>query len=291
MCSSDLQVAGGVSGLSGPPTARVGQFIVELLSQIDGVDWGRFDNDGPDGVPNSGDDDGYVDVLLVVHPTRGAECGGTDSGNRIWSHQWTLVDPVTRTKLTSYDQISLACVDDALEVQLRLNRTAALVDTTGNPIGFDIGVPGLGLSVDGNVTIEVGFDFNFGFGISASDGFYFDTSDANELEISFNATIPGLKATGELGFLQVEVADESDGVDAKGKPRAASVFCGGFYVDFKDPIGSGNRLTFNDITTGFPAGKLVAVTLGAAADINLDLTVSFGSDARFPRLLIELDVD
>ena len=80
---TQAQVAGGVSGLSGPPTARVGQFIVELLSQIDGVDWGRFDNDGPDGVPNSGDDDGYVDVLLVVHPTRGAECGGTDSGNRI----------------------------------------------------------------------------------------------------------------------------------------------------------------------------------------------------------------
>ena len=24
------------------------------------VDWGQFDNDGPDGIPNSGDDDGFV---------------------------------------------------------------------------------------------------------------------------------------------------------------------------------------------------------------------------------------
>jgi M6 family metalloprotease-like protein len=30
------------------------------------VDFGRFDNDGPDGLPNSGDDDGYVDFLFIV---------------------------------------------------------------------------------------------------------------------------------------------------------------------------------------------------------------------------------
>ena len=92
---SQSQVTGNVSGLSGPPGARVGQFIVEVLAQVNGVDWGQYDNDGPDGVPNSGDDDGYVDVLLVMHPTSGAECGGTGTSNRIWSHKWSLVDPAT----------------------------------------------------------------------------------------------------------------------------------------------------------------------------------------------------
>ena len=29
------------------------------------VDFGLFDNDGPDGVPNSGDDDGYVDIVFI----------------------------------------------------------------------------------------------------------------------------------------------------------------------------------------------------------------------------------
>ncbi len=81
-------VAGGVSGLGSP--GRVGQFIVEVVTALDdgSVDWGQFDNDGPDGVPNSGDDDGYVDVLAVMHPTAGAECSGAK--DKVWSHRWSL---------------------------------------------------------------------------------------------------------------------------------------------------------------------------------------------------------
>ncbi len=52
------------------------------------MDWGRYDNDGPDGVPNSGDDDGFVDLLVVFQPTPGAECNG--NYQRIWSHKWTI---------------------------------------------------------------------------------------------------------------------------------------------------------------------------------------------------------
>ncbi len=41
-------------------------FNLEILEQADGdVDMGQFDNDGPDGAPNSGDDDGYVDVVFI----------------------------------------------------------------------------------------------------------------------------------------------------------------------------------------------------------------------------------
>ncbi len=43
-----------------------GRFNLEILEQADPeVDLGDFDNDGPDGVPNSGDDDGYVDILFI----------------------------------------------------------------------------------------------------------------------------------------------------------------------------------------------------------------------------------
>ncbi len=43
-----------------------GQFNLEVLEQADlEVDMGRFDNDGADGIPNSGDDDGYVDVVFI----------------------------------------------------------------------------------------------------------------------------------------------------------------------------------------------------------------------------------
>lgn len=50
--------------------------------------------------------------------------------------------------------------------------------TRRNPIRFDIGIPGLGLSVDGNVKVEIGFTLNLLFGISSQDGFYFDTNGA-----------------------------------------------------------------------------------------------------------------
>jgi len=85
---SQAQTTGGVSGLQSP--GRVGDFIVSLLEAEPAIDWGQFDNDGPDGVPNSGDDDGFVDALAVIQPTSGAECGGSQSSNRIWSHKWSL---------------------------------------------------------------------------------------------------------------------------------------------------------------------------------------------------------
>jgi len=98
---SQAAVTGGVSGLGG--ASRVGEFITQLMVAADdgSIDWGRYDNDGPDGIPNSGDDDGFVDVLGVVHPTHGAECGGSDQDDRIWSHRWSLRSATGQFYVTS----------------------------------------------------------------------------------------------------------------------------------------------------------------------------------------------
>lgn len=61
------------------------------------VDFSQYDNDGPDGIPDSGDDDGFVDGLFVVHAGPGYE--KTLDPNDIHSHAWTthgyvLVDGV-----------------------------------------------------------------------------------------------------------------------------------------------------------------------------------------------------
>jgi len=67
--------------------ARLWALWSGALADLDpGVDFGQFDNDGPDGVPNSGDDDGFVDVLQLVQPVVGGECGGTG----VWAHRWFL---------------------------------------------------------------------------------------------------------------------------------------------------------------------------------------------------------
>ena len=48
-------------------SGRYGSFSLDILEQVDReIDFTRFDSDGPDGVPNSADDDGYVDALFLV---------------------------------------------------------------------------------------------------------------------------------------------------------------------------------------------------------------------------------
>ncbi|MDP2957222.1 MAG: M6 family metalloprotease domain-containing protein [Longimicrobiales bacterium] len=88
---SNLTRAEATGGKSGLTVGTTGAFIVDLLRKLPpDMDWGIYDNDGPDGRPNSGDDDGFVDALAVLHPTPGAECGGLEKDNRIWSHRWSL---------------------------------------------------------------------------------------------------------------------------------------------------------------------------------------------------------
>ena len=66
---------------------HTGELIIEGLSTSDpDIDFDQYDNDGLDGIPNSGDDDGYVDVLVVIHSGTGGEYGGPE----IWSHSWSL---------------------------------------------------------------------------------------------------------------------------------------------------------------------------------------------------------
>lgn len=71
-----------------------GEFLKFGLDQADAlVDFGEFDNDGPDGLPNSGDDDGIVDTVFFVHSEAGAECNTTNERLNIWSHSWHYSEP------------------------------------------------------------------------------------------------------------------------------------------------------------------------------------------------------
>jgi len=65
---------------------EAGEFIEHTLQAADPtIDFRIYDNDGPDNVPDSGDDDGYADLVMFVHPNEGGECGGDD----IWSHSFS----------------------------------------------------------------------------------------------------------------------------------------------------------------------------------------------------------
>ena len=76
------QVVAGSYGLG--DGARTGEYLLEALDSADAIiDFGLFDNDGPDGIPNSGDDDGRVDAVAFQFLEIAASCGGPS----IWPHR------------------------------------------------------------------------------------------------------------------------------------------------------------------------------------------------------------
>lgn len=76
------EAVGASSGLGAD--AKVGSYLAQALAAADpGIDFGLFDNDGADGRPNSGDDDGYVDAVAFQYAERASSCGGEG----IWPHR------------------------------------------------------------------------------------------------------------------------------------------------------------------------------------------------------------
>jgi M6 family metalloprotease-like protein len=71
---------------------RFGLMLLATLDSISnrpGADtaWSRFDNDGPDGKPNSGDDDGVVDFVTFIQPTIDGACVPSTG---IWAHRFVI---------------------------------------------------------------------------------------------------------------------------------------------------------------------------------------------------------
>lgn len=80
------EVVGESSGLGAD--SRVGEYLLEALAFVDpGIDFGLYDNDGPDGVPNSPDDNGVVDAIAFEFIEIAASCGGPG----VWPHLWGIM--------------------------------------------------------------------------------------------------------------------------------------------------------------------------------------------------------
>jgi len=186
--------------------------------------------------------------------------------------------------------------DDQIDVAMVLGQQATLVDV---PIDFDLGLPALGLSVDGQVQLSLGFVWNLAFGVSRDDGFYLNVAAPAELALVLEARIPDLRARGNLLCFQLDVADEDaddnpltvdQDLDQDGK--SPSVFAAMLAVDLRNPrTPEDDKLRFSDLAAGgFDLEDLIQPTIDGAAALNLDLVVSFAGDARFPSLGAELAV-
>jgi len=85
----------GIGVLAPCPARPVNRFGQLLLRTLDVVSqgtsgasvWSQYDNDGPDGAPNSGDDDGFVDFVTFLQAQRDGACPNSP---HIWAHRFVI---------------------------------------------------------------------------------------------------------------------------------------------------------------------------------------------------------
>jgi M6 family metalloprotease-like protein len=123
------------------PVSRFGQLLLRTLDLVSSggtssTTWSEFDNDGPDGRPNSGDDDGFVDFVTFLQSRVDGACPNSP---HIWAHRfviraWNGGSPyVTRTPWTGHPGQFLK-IDDYI-MQSAVGGTTACDGSAIMPIG------------------------------------------------------------------------------------------------------------------------------------------------------------
>jgi len=135
-------------------SAPLGELLFEVLSAKDGqIDFSQYDNDGPDGIPNSPDDDGFVDFVAFVHSEYGGECGST---NNMWSHSYYYAgvhfseqpyetdDPANGGGFIKINEYTMQPVLNCPPAHSTLNEIGVFCHEFGHAMGLEWGIMGSG---------------------------------------------------------------------------------------------------------------------------------------------------
>ena len=116
---------------------RIIELRVDALTRADSaLDFGDFDNDGPDGIPNSGDDDGFADFVAFVYAL---PCPAGSRAGGIWPHRAAMPPFATKdttpegTPIQVSDYVILPAVDPVTCAPLQIG---VLAHETGHALGL-----------------------------------------------------------------------------------------------------------------------------------------------------------
>ncbi|MCA9310873.1 MAG: hypothetical protein KDA21_06685, partial [Phycisphaerales bacterium] len=264
---------------------------------------------GEEGLPRAGEFIGdvraAVQTVRNIVATLSPENIRTELYNILGPNGADLLKPLDGSNgsngITDYIDLDLFDDDNNTytdRIEYRLNFFKEIRDTAA--IGFDLGVPGLGLRLgDSNnplapatVDLLARFDALLHFGVSLDDGFYFVTDDGNaqtqdppEIQIAAGVDLDPLdmgnpllgsrdldgraaQLQGELGFLTLTAVDNGSALLAQ------------IDVDIQDPgTVPDSKLTFDEFAAG---PDIFAVDISGDAVIDFDATLDVGD--RMPAL-------
>ncbi|NOQ51065.1 MAG: hypothetical protein GQ578_02440, partial [Desulfuromonadaceae bacterium] len=158
----------------------------------------------------------------------------------------------------------------------------------GTGIGFDLGIPGLGLATEGDINLNLGWELAFGFGISFEEAFYLDVSDDSELEVALEVTLPDFGLSGQLAFLQL---DASGNKNLQGEDLTH--FIAQFGVDvYNKNDENDERLAFSELgSLGLDAGVAGEAIVDLHLELKLNSELIPGVDGVFPKIVAEFFLD
>ncbi|MBD2023795.1 hypothetical protein [Leptolyngbya sp. FACHB-711] len=167
-----------------------------------------------------------------------------------------------------------------VDFKLRLSQSS----TFTTALTSDLGLPELGLELNGNNNVEIdySFDLNFGYelsgtGYTGNSTFYAETKDSKDISINVKAN-PSIPGVGKLGILPIQATNQGSTLEAS------------FSTNIKDSADADTRLSITELL-GLSDDNLIDTSLAGRADLKVNLATNFPSQAKFPSLSTDFRID
>ena len=172
----------------------------------------------------------------------------------------------------------------------------------GKNLGFDLGLPGLGLETDGGMNLSLNWTLEFGFGVSKDNGFYFILGSGDEISVEATVNLGGIDILGKLAGLGMKLSTDADdnakisfGVDLDSSTSLYSDSRG--TMDITDVAGATHSKNIGLTRLSNIISNMPEFSFKASALLDATITVGIlkdvkGSDApKFPNIVGDFEFE
>ena len=156
-------------------------------------------------------------------------------------------------------------------------------------LATDLGTPALGISTTGTGQGTFDYGINLGVGFDKTlGGFYFDT-DSTSLNANINLGLSdNFSASGRMGFLQLDLKDNSDSKTSLGATFSAKL------KDLDNIPGAaddGSKLTYKELQGSYQLSNLFDTSFAVTPKLGLQAVTSYKGSSALPSLNMNLGAD